>query len=217
MFRTSFIYFTLALPTPSISIRQSHFPQSPGLSEMSFSLDIAKQRYHVAKLTLFNVRLLHAADLSDSKDVKRLISSLAEQNAINTPVSLMHQGTFLSTAYVCIVWLWESIKSDTDIKENMLQQLPSVTDRIGIELPSCAKISGPRALDSWSAVLRLVRNSLSHSRVEIGDGLFQLTDQNTHGRHAETVPTQLTLTWPELGALSEACIHALTPVLYPPA
>lgn len=183
---------------------------------MVFSIDTARQRYHVAKLTLFNVRFLNEVNLSESKDIKSLIQSVADKNGVSMPVSMLNQGTFLSVAYICIVWLWESVKSCDQARNSMLRNLPSVAKRYDVALPSCDKIIGPRRLDDWNQLMRLVRNALSHSRVEIDGEYFILSDQNEHGNNAELEPTQLKLTWAELGGLSEACIHALTPVLYPP-
>jgi hypothetical protein len=181
---------------------------------MSLTQENARERYHVAKLALFNVRLLSTMQHSHSEEVRRIIESEIKRNGFGSSPSLNHQGTFISFAYICLVWLWESTKV-AKLENELLEEFEKTVGCFDVSLPSAEKICGPRPLKDWCAVLRLVRNALSHGKVEIKDGHFVFSDQNVHGKNREDGPTSLALTWAELGGLSETCIHALTPVLWP--
>lgn len=175
--------------------------------------DSAKERYHYAKLALFNVRLLNSLQNS-GQPVADIISKVAEENGMNETPNLLHQGTFLQFAYTCLVWLWESSKIEK-FEEKLLNELPDVADRFGLQLPCETKISGERRIKDWKAVLRLVRNALGHGRVETTESSFLFSDQNTYGNNPERAPTVLTLSWEEVGKLSEVVIHSISPILWP--
>lgn len=181
--------------------------------EENIHLDAVRECYHVARLALFNTRLLNSLEGSPDAEVRQLIDSEIESNGLRPPVSLLHQATFLSMAYICLVWLTEAMRKHLG-QDNFDCDLEGAFRRRGVELPSRDRIEGPRELRDWPAVLRLVRNALSHGNVEIADGYFEFTDQNKRRKRDEPVPTKLCLTWEELGKLSEVYIHAQSPVLW---
>ncbi|GAB3124306.1 hypothetical protein [Novispirillum itersonii] len=164
-----------------------------------------RERYHVAKLTLFNVRLMSEMQRSDDPGVQKLISSEITKNKLSPPVSLLHQGSFVSVAYVCLVWLWESVKIENKEKE-FLDKIPENAEILRLKIPSNDKINGPRKVSDWKAVLRLVRNALSHGKVQIEDDFFIFHDQDRN--RGEKLPTYIKLTWEELGKISEICIYS---------
>jgi hypothetical protein len=174
-------------------------------------MDTAKERYHIAKLALFNVRLMDTLQNAGTP-VAEIVAKESVENGMNEVPSLLHQGTFLQFSYTCLVWLWESAKIE-GIECKLLDQLPVVAERLNLQLPK--DLEGERRVQDWKSVIRLVRNALGHGRVEISDTQFIFADQNTYGKNKEQNPTKLRLTWEEIAKLSEAIIHSLTPILWP--
>ena len=173
----------------------------------------AKERYHIAKLALFNVRLMDALQKS-GVEVQKLIDIQAKQNGMQETPNLLHQGTFLQFGYTCLVWLWESAKVEK-IEDLLLKRVPEVAKRLELEFPCESKIHGERNIEDWKAVIRLMRNALGHGRVEVTEESFVFSDQNKHGNNAEKAPTKLTLSWEDVGKLSEVVIHSMSPILWP--
>ena len=164
---------------------------------MYSKLDIVRERYHVAKLALFNTRLLSTIQGSQSEEICNLVASEAKQNGFSSTPPLLHQGTFMSMAYICLVWVWESAKQ-AGLEKDFVKKFKETAERFEFKLPDSKKISGPRQLKNWDDVLKLARNGLSHGRVEINDHFFVLSDQNKRGKNRETSPTSIKLTWEEL-------------------
>jgi hypothetical protein len=107
--------------------------------------------------------------------------------------------------YVSLVWLWESAKLHF-VEGNLASQL--FDDEF--PLPAKAKWIANRDLNP-SEVLRLIRNALSHGRVETTESDFIFNDHRPNGDDA----AQLTVSWCFLGELCERVIHRLTPIIYP--
>ncbi|OIQ82477.1 hypothetical protein GALL_357330 [mine drainage metagenome] len=175
----------------------------------------ARDRYHFAKLALFNVRLLgRLQSAGDGSIVKNIIEDVARNNGMMETPSLLHQATFLQFSYICLVWLWESAKG-AKLETNLLAEFPSVATRLSLNLPEATQVAGEREVKDWPAVIRLLRNALGHGRVKAIDNLFEFSDQNTYGRNPESAATTITISWEHLAKISEAVIHSLTPVLWP--
>jgi hypothetical protein len=174
-----------------------------------------KDRYHFAKLELFNFRLLgRLQNASDVCEVNNLIVDEAKSNGMGETPSLLHQATFLQFSYICVVWLWESAKN-AGLEGDLFKEFSAVADRLCLKLPEANQIVGERKVEDWKSVIRLIRNALGHGRVKATDTSFQFSDQNTYGRNSEKAVTTLTISWEYLAKISEAVIHSLTPVLYP--
>jgi len=175
----------------------------------------ARDRYHFAKLALFNARLLGRLQTEGhGSAVRNIIDEEARRNGMLETPSLLHQATFLQFSYVCFVWLWESAKN-AKLEKALLEEFPKVTERLKIDFPDNHQIVGEREVKDWHAVIRLMRNALGHGRVKAHDDSFEFSDQNTHGKKPEEAPTTLKVSWVQLAQLSEAVIHSLTPVLWP--
>jgi len=170
----------------------------------------AKERYHFAKLALFNVRFLDVLERQNSM-IPPFIASEAKKNGFSDSPSLMNQVTFLQFAYVCIVWLWESAER-TNYKEKLIERFPGTTSKDKPNLPTKDQIKGKRALNDWESVLRFLRNALSHGRVKVTDDFFFIFSEQ--GRN-ESVGTELKLSGEQLGRISEAVIHSFTLLLWP--
>ncbi len=176
-------------------------------------MDTIKDRYHFAKLALFNVRLMHSLQEA-GPPVSEIIAKESKRNGMVETPRLLHQGTFLQFSYTCLVWLWESAKIEK-IEQGLLENLPDTAKRLDLQFPS--SIVGERAVEDWKSVIRLVRNALGHGRVQTTDTHFIFSDQNCYGKNKESKPTELSLTWEDTAKLSEATIHSLTPILWPDA
>jgi len=174
-------------------------------------MNTAKERYHFAKLALFNVRLMRSLQEA-GPPVSEIITREAQTNGMQDAPSLLHQGTFLQFSYTCLVWLWESAKIEK-LEDALLNELPAVAAKLDLLLPKA--VNGERKVDDWKSVVRLIRNALGHGRVEASETHFIFADQNTYRKPKELNPTYLSLTWPETLKLSEAIIHSLTPILWP--
>jgi len=170
----------------------------------------AKDAFHVAKLALFNVRLLHDFESvsGQSEEIDRIIKSRSSYDNVAFPVSLMHQGTFLPFAYICMVWLWEIAKAE-DNSDVIICEAQKKFDFSSV----IKSANGPRTIKMPAHVIRLVRNAISHARVTTEDSCFSFSDIG--GK--EKTPTTIRLTWSELGQLSEAILFAINAWLYPAA
>lgn len=164
-----------------------------------------KSRYHIAKLALFQVHLLNHFDQNQDRAVQDLINQCSELDGFHSRPSLMNQAAFLQMAYVCFVWLWESAKQHGS-KDSLVEQLFSHD----VPLPTRSQWNGTRDL-SPKEVLRLIRNALSHGRVETTDTDFIFEDQRPDG----TDRSRLIVPWQFVGKLCERVIHTLTPIVYP--
>jgi len=172
----------------------------------------AKNRYHFAKLSLFNIRLMSELQNCGSP-ISNVIDRVAKQNGMNETPSLLHQGAFLQFAYTCLIWLWESAKREK-FDEELMKIFPEVATRLKLNLSCKDKIQGERPVNDWKAVVRLVRNALGHGRVEVTETEFIFSDKNTFN-NKEQAPTTLKLSWEEVGKLSETVIHSVSPILWP--
>ena len=174
-----------------------------------------KDRYHFAKLALFNIRLLNRFQHeSEESVVLKIIEDEAQKNDMEKTPSLLHQATFLQFSYICLVWLWESAKN-AKLHRDLLTEFPNVATMLHLEFPKRTQFSGERKIEDWAEVIRLIRNALGHGRVKVGDTSFIFSDQNTYIKPPEKMPTTLTISWEQLAKISESMIHSLTPSLWP--
>ena len=182
-----------------------------GGTVMSNTRDVVdvREAFHIAKLALFNVRLLNEFENARlrSKEIDELIEARAASDGIARPISLMSQAVFLQFAYVCMVWLWEIAKaerSETEIVD-LVQQKFHFDPVIG-------KVKGERNVTEPKDFIRLVRNAISHARVIVQDDAFILSDIDCRKEKSKTV---VQLSWAELGQLSEAVLFAMNNKIYP--
>jgi len=95
----------------------------------------ARDRYHFAKLALFNARLLGRFQSEEGGSVVRsIIEEEAKRNGMMETPSLVHQATFLQFSYICLVWLWESAKN-AKLEIALLEEFPKVAERLKMDLP----------------------------------------------------------------------------------
>ena len=164
-----------------------------------------KERYHYGKLALFHSRLLHCLDTTVDAGVAKAVSDCAKNNGFSEPPPLVNQAVFLQMAYVCLVWLWESAQRE-DAEQRLIKAL--FDDEFTVPPPSAWE--GNRNQDPLNT-LRLIRNALSHGRVQVDDDNFRFEDERPGGSDNAA----LTVSWAYLGQLCERVIHKLTPIVYP--
>ncbi|MBX3246123.1 MAG: hypothetical protein KF901_02960 [Myxococcales bacterium] len=183
----------------------------------SETMGLTKQEhYHFAKLSLFMMRLL--SRLQDERapggGLDAFIRDLENDNALSSPVPLMNQATFLSHAYIVLVWLRERMVADgVDVDELEL----------GLDVGSQVKVikhdagrrkdgsEVKRDLSKPGQVMRTLRNAVGHGRVAFSDdSTWEFTDTNREG---ELVV--LSLRWADLGAVCDAVMFAYQQTLYP--
>ncbi len=179
------------------------------------TLKKAKERYHFAKLALFNIRLLNRfQQAKDDDPAKQVIVNEARANGMTELPSLLNQGTFLQFSYICLVWLWETAKNE-GIEDKVIDNFEKISKEYNIIFPDASQIRGERKIEDWKSVIGLLRNAIGHGRVEVTDSSFTFSDQNRHSKPPEAHPTDLTLSWEQLAVISETVIHSLTPILWP--
>ncbi|MBW1707361.1 MAG: hypothetical protein JRJ86_19740 [Deltaproteobacteria bacterium] len=171
---------------------------------------MGKNSFHIAKLSLFNMRLL--SEVEDAShchhDIKALKSEQCRLNNVSEPVSLLHQTSFLGHAYVCLVWLRECVKKNTQDERAYLETLDS------FDFSSFKKVSGPRDLTKQRQILRLIRNAISDARVTFSDSYFIFSDiDEKAGEREETVVRG---TWQAVGMLADTSLFAVNDIVYPP-
>lgn len=166
-----------------------------------------REAFHVAKLALMNVRLLADVERArtTSPEVARIVDLRTQADRLQPPVSVLHQATFLQFGYVCLVWLWERAKAS--------QHDARVIEMVEAHFEGAAlreRVRGARRVDGTRDVIRLVRNAISHGRVECLDDRFVFEDRGP----GEASPTTVWLTWPEFDQLSQSVLAAMNTVLY---
>jgi hypothetical protein len=139
------------------------------------------------------------------------------------PEKLLNQAHFLGHAYMCLVWLPELV--GRNFKEDLAKKNKDIIAFIGSRVnfdETLKKISGYRVnlspgdeckIKDFGDILRLIRNGLSHARVEINPSNFKISDIDD--RKKEPVETTLTLSWEDLGKIADAYLLAVSDVLYP--
>lgn len=125
--------------------------------------------------------------------------------------SLLNQTIFLQFAYTTLVWLWESAKKYR-IDDALLTNFGEFATQNSLTFPESGQFSGERKVREWKDVIRLLRNAISHGKVEMAEHSFKLEDFD---QRKESAPTSITMSWEELGRISEGVIFAMTPLIWP--
>ena len=171
-----------------------------------------KERYHYAKLALFNAKLLLSLDTTTDPGVAKALNDCAKSIGFAERPPLINQAVFLQMAYVCLVWLWESAKA-----KNVDEDLAHALFDSEFPIPAEDAWEGERHKNKGPdnahvETVRLIRNALSHGRVQVDDKCFRFEDERKDGKDKAS----LTVSWGYLGQLCERVIHKLTPFAYPP-
>lgn len=176
--------------------------------------------YHCAKLSLFNVRLLHDLEESRASDpaVEQIIHRRAKNDQVAEPISLMHQSTFLGHAFIILVWMNEYVyKKFKNSEKKKFKKAFSIrfnietdTEMRSSELLASEDSNGesPRDLSKREEFFRTMRNALAHARVDIVEGYFVFDNTSDYDR------ATIKMTWAQLGKLTDAMLFAYTDVLY---
>lgn len=160
--------------------------------------------FHVAKLTLNNAQLARAIQDSNNDADRRLANRVWAENELAGELNLPNQSLFMQVGYVCLVWLWESVKG-CGLEGKICHSL--FVDR-SVPLPTAVQLAGNRQIRSGSAYLRALRNALAHGRVDITDRSYTFTDCRSGNW------CQITLPWEELGRLCSQLVFAVSDLVY---
>jgi hypothetical protein len=163
--------------------------------------------FHIAKLALFNARLMNELGRSTEPSVQDLLRNEWRTNGLSGDLVPVNQSTFMQMSYVCLVWLWESIKQEGKQSD----VLNGVFDKRRIPLPHVVLGSGAK---EWTGevYLRRLRNALSHGHVEVNNHCYRFIDRNPKKQNDSC---EFQLTWEELGTLTEAVLFTVSDLLYP--
>jgi hypothetical protein len=124
----------------------------------------------------------------------------ASNFGVSLPVSLLHQGTFLSVVYFSC-WLWDQCGVQDDNK------IPELVNG-NVDLRKAVKIvkkSESRKTDRHS-LLRALRNATAHGRIEVCDEYFVFTDRRPWDESDVIV---LRVTWGNTAKIAEGVFWAL--------
>ena len=173
--------------------------------------DAFHNAFHIAKLSLFNMRLLHDIETASTghSDIGALKKRRCRLDSVSEPVSLLHQSAYLGHAYVCLVWLRETVKKDTAAEAQYIETLPKRFDFSLVD-----KVSGPRDISAPKEKLRLIRNAISHAGVTFEDDRFLFSDRDP--RKKDETETVASLSWSGVGMLADASLFTVNDLIYPP-
>jgi len=169
--------------------------------------------FQIAKLALFNVKLLNELENKGHEELKNLIKDVYEKLSIEEKPALINQSTYLQFAYVTLVWLWESINIKD--KDDFFIKLKARANKRELAFPDASQISGERVILDWKMLVSLLRNALSQGSVEITDDAFIFLDQKKFGKRKEIVPTTITMSAAELANISETVFWTINEIIAP--
>lgn len=169
--------------------------------------------FQIAKLALFNVKLLNELENIGHEELKNLIKDVHEKLSIEEKPALINQSTYLQFAYVTLVWLWESINIKD--KDDFFIKLKARANKRELVFPGASQISGERVILDWKMLVSLLRNALSQGSVEITDDAFIFLDQKKFGKRKEIVPTTITMSAAELANISETVFWTINEIIAP--
>jgi len=172
-----------------------------------------KECFQIAKLALFNVKLLNELENIGHEDLKNLIKEVHEKLSLEEKPALINQSTYLQFAYVTLVWLWESINIKD--KDDFFIKLKARANKRELAFPDASQISGERVILDWKMLVSLLRNALSQGSVEITDDAFIFLDQKKFGKRKEIVPTTVTISAAELANISETVFWTINEIIAP--
>jgi len=172
-----------------------------------------KECFQIAKLALFNVKLLNELENIGHDDLKNLIKDVHERLSIEEEPTLINQSTYLQFAYVTLVWLWESINLKD--KDDFFIKLKARATKRELAFPDASQISGERVISDWKMLVSLIRNALSQGSVEITADAFIFSDQKKFGKRKEIVPTTITMSAAELTNISETVFWTINEIIVP--
>jgi hypothetical protein len=170
-----------------------------------------KECFQIAKLALFNVKLLNELEKIEHEELKSLIKDVYEKLSIDEKPALINQSTYLQFAYVTLVWLWESINIKD--KDDFFIKLKARANKRELAFPDASQISGERSISDWKMLVSLLRNALSQGSVEIKEDAFIFSDQKKFGKRKEIVPTTVNISAVELANISETVFWTLNEII----
>ena len=172
-----------------------------------------KECFQIAKLALFNLKLLNELENLEHQELKSLIKDIYEKLSIIEKPTLINQSTYLQFAYVTLVWLWESINIKD--KDDFFIKLKARANKRELAFPDASQINGERVISDWKMLVSLIRNALSQGSVEITDDAFIFSDQKKFGKRKEIVPTTITMSAAELTNISETLFWTINEIIVP--
>lgn len=162
-----------------------------------------KEKFHFAKLSLFNIRLMSDFQNNENEVVKNIIKSRATNDNIGLPINLLHQGSFLCHAYITFVWLWEAIKQ-AKVEGIILNDIKKRFN-FSSEIETLKK-GNDRVLVEPYDFFRLIRNSISHGNVEVKEVYFYFHDTNPSNKNDFGT---IRMNWETLGKLSDMILFSV--------
>jgi len=180
--------------------------------------DRLKASFVDARLSLFQVRMLNELENARGGDagnqVERLVGDVATKSGESATVPLLNQTSFLSHAYMSLVWLHEVVKQEVDgtaaqvIESWFTDCVDEVLADGGVHVPECG-VKTRQVKRKKNELLRTLRNAISHSGVDFrGNRTIEFTDD--HRGYKSTA----TLRWEHLGYLADSYIFAVSNLIY---
>ncbi|QMV16135.1 hypothetical protein [Vibrio spartinae] len=175
--------------------------------------NIDKNSFLDAKNALLLVRQLSRIDRERESNqwLDALLADEERANGYSSKVPLLNQASFLAMADATIVWLRESYFKDECAKRKLAKRTQSIFDDQTLTIEIGPKAKGIDKENS-DELVRRVRNSLGHAKVEIKEHTFLFTDINPRDKDDWA---KIEMSWAAVGKLCESVIWAGNDLLYP--
>ncbi len=171
--------------------------------------------FHIAKLSLFNIRLLSSMECERqaSPNVAALVGQSIRANGLTAPISLMHQATFLSHTYVCFGWLWE-VSMKHKLNEKLLSRIEARIFASG-KAPQWTNVANTyrdRDLSNLRERIKTCRNGVSHGSVQVDDKMnFLFSDHDSKDLQQHSC---ISIPMEDVGVLCDHLVFAMSDICY---
>ena len=167
-----------------------------------------KESFHIAKLALFNVRVLSEVEnaRATSAEVDGIVTRVAGEFRVALPVSLRHQGSILGVLYLGLIWLWDQpgVREHADLHDLVATRIDLVARARIVQNRKPRPVTG-------SELLGAMRNATAHGRVVATETEFIFTDKNMRDPNDEI---SFALSWEDTARLAESVFWVLNDIIW---
>ena len=163
----------------------------------NINLNSLKNKLLLAKLNDDNLEILH--------HLQSFLNTAMIQRLANDRINFLHQGAFLSQGYLCLVWLWESVKS-LKVEPRIIEIL---NKKIEIDIIKITFAGKDRQSEDWKALLNTIRNAISHGSVKVDDEKFYFINKDPRNVKNKNKQRKVEITWENFAKLTGAMIESI--------
>ncbi len=164
-----------------------------------------KSKLNFVHLNLVNTQVLNELQQETSSIYSGFILRVYKKFSGNEKPIFINQSVFLTRGYLCLVWLWESIKS-LEIETEILEDLEKHLDkRIFKFIFSGQK----RKSDDLKDIINSIRNAISHGKVEAHEDKFVFKNIDPRKPESKDHWRIIEMSWEGFGELSEKMVEVV--------